>query len=207
VGERLSGAPVLPFMIVGNGAVVSGAKPVPADTWQLVADQTWRITPVAKAYYQLVLNGEAVPEVAYPRDAAELPDLPEGHWCAWRGAVYYRAALRDDPREMDFALADEDVGITLLDVHDVVIRDLTLRHFRLDGINAHDRCRNVLLQNVTCEQNGRAGVAVAGTSLIRIEDSRLIDNRAHSLLISELGEADVENCELDAAPTLTGHVR
>ncbi len=202
VGDSHSGTETQPFEIEGNGAVISGAKPVPAELWQLVGANTWRITPIRKAFYQLILNNQAVPEVACPRDAVQFPDLPAGHWCAWRGAVYYRAPLGDDPRRMKFALADEEVGLTLLDVHDVVIRNVTFRHFRLDGVNAHDRCRNVALDGVVCAQNGRAGIAVAGTSQMAASNSKVTGNRAHSVLITELGEMRLDSCDLDQPPTV-----
>jgi hypothetical protein len=202
VGDRHSGGEALPFEVEGNGAVISGARPVPADLWRLVGTDTWRITPIRKAFYQLILNDQAVPEIACPRDAVQLPDLPARHWCAWRGAVYYRAALGDDPRRMRFALADEEVGLTLLDVHDVVVRNVTFRHFRLDGVNAHDRCRSVVLDGVTCEQNGRAGITAAGTSQMSVFNSKVTGNRAHSVLITELGEARLDGCDLDQPPTV-----
>lgn len=200
-GERHSGWTHVPFVIAGNGAVLSGAKPVPAGAWQSTAEGYWRVTPWRKTWFQLVRRGEAVPEAECPRDAAALPEIPEGQWCAWRGAVYYRAPLGENPNQQDFALADDEVGLTLLDVHDVLIRELELRHFRLDGINAHDRCREVLLDRVTSRQNGRAGVAVAGTSRVLMLETQLQENRAHSLLLSELGSAELERCRLDQPPT------
>jgi hypothetical protein len=200
-GDRHSGRPGGAFTITGNGAVLSGAKPVPEQSWELVRGTIWRLVPVRKAYYQLLLDGSTIPEAACPPDAKTLPDLQVGQWCAWRGAIYYRTEGGGDPNRMNFALADDEAGLTLLDVHDVVIRDLTLRHFRLDGVNAHDRCREVLLERVTSTENGRAGATVAGTSQIYLLDSELTANRVHSLLITERGEADLEECKLDRPPT------
>lgn len=201
-GAEHSGNGRTPFRIIGNGAVLSGAKPVPQGEWRHLGGDVWRITPVRKAYYQLVLDGQAVPEQECDRSAKELPSIPVGHWCAWRGAVYYQAERAINPNLMNFSLADEEVGITLLDVRNVIISDLTLRHFRLDGINAHDRCDEIVLQNVVSEENGRAGVTVAGTSQVAIFGGGLRENRHHSLLISELGAAAVEGSEVDEPPTV-----
>jgi hypothetical protein len=200
-GDRHSGRPEGPFMIVGNGAVLSGAKPVPEQSWELVRDTIWRLVPWRKAYYQLLLEGKTVPEAVCPPDAKTLPELQGGQWCAWRGAIYYRTGVGGDPNRMAFALADDEVGLTLLDVHDVIIRDVTLRHFRLDGVNAHDRCRDILLDHVISTENGRSGVTAAGTSKVYLLDSELTSNRRHSLLISERGVADLEGCKLDQPPT------
>jgi hypothetical protein len=200
-GDRHSGLAGGAFTITGNGAVLSGAKPVPEQSWELAHDMIWRLVPLRKAYYQLLLDGKAIPEAACPPDAKSLPELQAGQWCAWRGAIYYRADVGGDPNRMNFALADDEAGLTLLDVHNVVIRGLTLRHFRLDGVNAHDRCREVLLDHVISTENGRSGVAVAGTSKVYLLDSELTANRVHSLLITERGEADLEGCKLDRPPT------
>lgn len=201
-GERHSGSGRTPFRIIGNGAILSGAKPVPEGMWRHTGGGVWRITPIRKAYYQLVLDGQAVAETACDRSATELPAIPVGQWCAWRGAVYYQAERGVDPNSMNFWLADEEAGITLLDVRNVVISGLTLRHFRLDGINAHDRSREIILENVTSEENGRAGVTVAGSSQVVIIGGKLTENREHSLLITELGAAAVEQTDLDQPPTL-----
>ena len=201
-GARHSGSGRTPFRINGNGAILSGARPVPEGTWRHTGGGVWRITPIRKAYYQLVLDGQAVPETPCDRSATELPAIPVGQWCAWRGAVYYQAERGGDPNLLDFWLADEEAGITLLDVRNVVISGLTLRHFRLDGINAHDRSREIILEGVTSEENGRAGVTVAGSSQVVIVGGRLAGNRVHSLLITELGAAAVEQSDLDQPPTL-----
>lgn len=201
-GDRNSGASGQPVTIEGNGATLSGARPIAAGSWQHVEGDVWRVTPVGKTYYQLILDGKAAPEVAAERSAAALPALSEGTWCAWRGAVYYRAAGGVDPNTLSLSLADADVGITLLDVQHVVIRNVTLQHYRLDGINAHDRCRDIELVNVTLQANGRAGLAVGGTSRVHVRDSKLQQNRVASALITELGEAELQGSEYDVAPTV-----
>jgi hypothetical protein len=202
VGDRYSGRPVHPFAIEGNGAVLSGAKPIDADLWRSAGTDLWRITPIRKGFYQLVLDGEALPEVTVPRTAGALPSLSPGEWCAWRGAIYLQVDVNQNLGDMDLALAGEEVGLTLLDVHDVVLRDVVLEHYRLDGINAHDRCRNVLLENVICRQNGRSGLTVTGTSQVAAFNCRLEQNRVHSLLIEEKGAAALEECQLDRDPTV-----
>jgi hypothetical protein len=201
-GPRNSGSSLRSFTINGNGATLSGARPVPSGTWQRVSRDVWRVTPVRKAFYQLVLDGVAVTEAKCDRSAKSLPAIPSGHWCAWRGAVYYHATAGVDPNTLSLSLADEEVGITLTDVDDVVIRDLTLQHFRLDGINAHDRSGGVELINVTLQANGRAGLAVGGTSRVVVRDSKVIENRAASVLVTELGEADLQNTQYDVKPTV-----
>jgi len=207
MGPRHSGTGQHPFQIVGNGAELSGARPLPADQWQPVADSVWRITPIRKGHYQLVENGAALPEVACERTAAALPELRVGNWCAWRGAIYFRTEKEASPRDMDLSIAEDGVGLTLLGIENVIITNLTLKHYRLDGINAHDRCREVVLDQITSTENGRSGITVAGSSRVAIFDSACRANRKSSLLITELGIADVEDCDFDAEPTVVPQVR
>jgi hypothetical protein len=202
VGRRHSGYQHVKFTIIGNGAVLSGLRVVPPSTWRKVGPDLWKMTPWRKGHYQLLLDGKLVPEQRLPRGVKELPAMPEGHWSAWRGSIYYQAPQFDEPSRHRFQFAGDEVGLTLYQVHDVRIVDVTFRHFRLDGVNAHDFCRNIVLENVTSRENGRAGVSVGGTSEITIRNSRLVGNRLDPLRISELGMVEVEGTEMDAAPTI-----
>ena len=92
------------------------------------------------------------------------------------------------------------MGITLLDADDVVIRNLELRHFRLDGVNVHDRCKNVILDHVRLIENGRAGLAVGGSSLVGIKDSELLGNRVTQVLSAEVAQTEILDCKLGPAP-------
>lgn len=191
------------LVLEGNGAVISGAKVVPFEAWQRLGNGVWRFTPSRKAFYQLVDQDRALPEFPCPRDARKLPDLPEGHWCAWRGSIYYRVlsgpAGPNPQSDVPLTFAAEEVGITLLDTEDVVIRNLELRHFRLDGVNAHDRCKTIILDHVRLIENGRAGLAVGGSSLVGIKNSELMGNRVTQVLNAEFAQTELLDCKLGPA--------
>lgn len=199
IGPRFSN-----LILEGNGAIVSGAKVVPFDAWQQMGNGVWRFTPRRKAFYQLVHQDRALPEFPCPRDARQLPVIPAGHWCGWHGSVYYRVLSGPQGPNVQtvlpLAFAAEEVGITLLDAEDVVIRNLELRHFRLDGVNAHDRCKNVVLEHVRLIENGRAGLAVGGSSLVGIKDSELVGNRVTQVLNTEVAQTEILDCKLGPAP-------
>ncbi|MBX3436419.1 MAG: right-handed parallel beta-helix repeat-containing protein [Planctomycetaceae bacterium] len=202
VGPRHSGVAALPLQIIGNGAVISGARPIPAAAWREVGVDTWSVTPHRKTYAQLSRDGQTLPTFDLPWKLNQLPGAPANHWYLEEGRILLKTARLDDPREMSLELSTEDVGLTLLGVEYVVVRDVTFRHFRLDGIHAQDRCRNVVFDNVICEGNGRAGIAVGGTSRVALHDCLVTDNRRYSLLITERGHADVTDSELSPEPTV-----
>ncbi|MEX0703000.1 MAG: right-handed parallel beta-helix repeat-containing protein [Planctomycetales bacterium] len=201
-GDRHSGFEGAELTILGNGATVSGARLVPPAAWGYRGENLWSFTPFRKGHYLLLLDGRPVPEVAVPSDAPAPPDLPEGHWCAWRGTIHYRSGELEDPRERGFAFGYEGVGLSLYDVRHVVVRDLTFEHFRQDGVHAHDLCRDVSLIDVTSRENGRAGVAVGGTATVRVLGCRFAGNRLHDVLIREQGQAAIEESELEKPPTV-----
>ena len=182
-GARHSGYPQAPFTILGNEAVVSGARAVPPEAWKELQSGLWSFTPWRKGHYQLIRDGKAVPEVRAARGTPELPTLPAGHWTAWRGSIYYRPQAGEIPSEEPFAFAVETTGLTLYQVRNVVIRNLTFRHFRVDGVSAHSLCDNVVLENVRVGGNGRAGLFVGGTSDVEALDCQFGGNRLHHVLI------------------------
>lgn len=201
-GARHSGVTGVMFTVVGNGAELNGAVTVPLEAWQPQGGGLWKLNTYHKGFYQLILDGQALPEFHPTIPIEPLKSLPPGHWLAWQGVIYYHQQGETPPTDRAFAFAARDVGITLYEVEDVRIVNLVCRHFRLDGINAHDRCRNVVLENVHCCENGRAGVAVGGSSQVTLRNSTLTANRLYSLLITERAAVQVENCQLDAPPTV-----
>lgn len=202
-GARCSGFGFQSFRILGHGAVLSGARPIPPDAWN-EADvvNLWHFTPRRKGWYQLINGTQALPEVFVPRSATALPEIPAGHWCAWRGSMYYRShpEYRQTPDDLPLSYAVEQTGITLIDVRNVEIRDLTVRHFRGDGINAHDRSTQVFLENVKLLENGRAGLAVGGSSLVGLTDSECRGNRIAQIINSEAGQTEILHSQLGNKP-------
>ncbi len=202
VGARFSQG----FTIDGNGAVVSGARPIPFNVWKSLGNEIWRFTPHRKAFYQLIKGEKALPEQPCPPNATKLPEILPGHWCAWRGSIYYRVLPGEAPIKGSEPLwfAAEEVGITLLDARDVIIHNLELRHFRLDGVNVHDRCQHIILDNVRLIENGRAGLAVGGSSLVGLKDSTVEGNRFAQILNTEVAQTEILTSQIGPTPTGLG---
>ncbi len=201
-GRRHSGIADSPLTIIGNGAVFDGSRPVPVQAWKIVGRDLWMMTPWRKGAFQLIFNDKPVAEFRPPTRPDSLPAIPVGQWMAWRGRMYYQAAPLEDPLEKPFRYAVESMGISLYEVHDVVIQNLTLRHFRFDGINAHDRCRIVTVDSVKSLNNGRAGIAVGGSAAVLLRKCEIAGNRDHSVLITELGAVKADASKLSKPPTL-----
>ncbi|QDT93134.1 right-handed parallel beta-helix repeat-containing protein [Gimesia algae] len=196
-GKRFSSSGQEKFTILGNGATISGAIPVPQDGWRSLKNGLWKVTPFRKGYFNLYLEGKTLPEYRPETDEeVKLTDIPPGSWAVHKGAIYYRELKNQLPPREAFSLAGMSVGLSLIDVEGVQISDVTFENFRIDGINVHDRCKNIILKKVTCTGNGRCGLAVNGTSQVEVIDSELKGNRLEDLLITEQGVANLKQTTL-----------
>lgn len=202
VGRRLGGVSNVPLTILGNGSTLSGLRRLPADGWQTEGGGLWRVSFTRKGFYRLLRDGFRLPEHQTADGVDPRPTLPPGQWCAYRGSVYYRQEGLNEPGRERFDYAADEMGITLYQVEHVRIVDLNVEHFRVDGINAHNMCRGVVLENVVCRQNGRSGLAVGGTSSVIFRGGRLEQNGRDAALITGKGTLDVQEAELDTEPTV-----
>ena len=203
-GKRFCGIGQDKFTILGNGATISGAIPVPRNGWRQLNNGLWKVTPFRKGYFNLYLAGKPVPEYQPAQGKPlKLSEIPVGNWAVHQGSIYYRETKNQLPPEEAFSLAGKSVGLSLIDVSGVHVSDVTFENFRVDGINVHDRCQDITLQNVTCTGNGRCGLSVNGTSQVKVIDSKLTQNRVEDLLITEQGVADLKATQLGKEAKLT----
>ena len=195
-GSRHSGTLNRPFTIQGNGAVLEGADEIDMVRWQHVKEDVFRFRPYHLAYQQLFINSRPVPRILCSNPCKAPPELQPLEWCLFRGHVYFRAEPLRRPEDYALTVATRQVGITLFHVDHVAVVDLTIQGFQLDAVNAHNSARNVVLQQVTCRGNGRAGVAVGGASLVCIESSLVGNNGEAQLLTSPHSETIVRQSNL-----------
>lgn len=203
-GPRHSGAADQPLIIRGNGAILSGLRALPPAGWQRSGDdpRLWQLSFTRKGYHVLLKEGALVPEFR-PQSATDVPgSLPAGQWMSWRGGFYYRSESVEPPSKERFAHAGGETGISLYRTSHVWIRDLVVQHFRVDGFHAHDLCEGVVLENVEFRQNGRAGMAVTGTSQVDVIGSRISENGRYSAFHIPPARIYVSDSELDVEPVV-----
>lgn len=203
-GGRLTGTREYPLQILGNGAVLSGLRSLPPAAWQPVRDGLWKLNFTRKTHYVLLRNGKVLPEDRSQGLVDNQPAVPIGQWRSHRGFVYFGDAISQSPERQRFEYAALDVGITLAQIRHVRIYDLTVEHFRIDGIGAQNLAEDIVLENVIARENGRAGLAVGGASQVELSRCELYDNRDYSILVSRRGSADVSETRLDREPVVDG---
>lgn len=191
-----SGLARLPLVIDGRGAVLDGSRPVPRGAWRPHLAAVFSFQPPRKSAAQLFLQRR--PLVRRPVVSAEgrLPELAPLEWCLHEGAIYFHVPDGLLPENMELSYAALPVGITLYHVHDVLITDLTVQGFQLDGINAHDGVRDCRLAGVTLRGNGRSGLTVAGSSKLQVEACLIGDNGTAQVRTEGLALASIAGSHL-----------
>ena len=122
----------------------------------------------------LFVDGKLAEE--QPRIVYGLPYLKERQWTRTDGGIHFAPGEGKTPYAYELSYAKHPVGITLYDVESVVISDLNIRGYQLDGINAHDNAFDCVVTDVNCTANGRSGISIGGSSRVKIVDSKLFDN-------------------------------
>jgi hypothetical protein len=88
------------------------------------------------------------------------------------------------------------VGISLYETRHVVIQDLVVQGFQLDGVNAHDSVFDATLVELTCRGNGRSGIAINGASRVKIIACLVGDNGKAQILTDGYSHTEIINCNL-----------
>ena len=166
-----------PLIIEGQGAVLRGTQPLAPGVWTRVGEGTYRYQPLRKAHYRLVVNGAVAREVPVERSRTAPPELAPLEWCAFRGFVYFRVEPGRYIDQYEIEAPRFDVGLGLHNARNVIVRNLNIESFRLDGVAVTGNCRNVRLENIRSTGNGRAGLAVSGTSQVLSAGLDLAGNR------------------------------
>lgn len=220
-GPRHSGSAETPFVLLGNGAVLDGSRPVPEDAWENVEGDLYRFRPERMSYQQLFLNDRPLRRVPVDNNVLRLPKLEPLEWCLFDRHIYLNLTKpkvglpsrdssdipeRNDlenwrylPQQYNLSYAGHPVGISLFDVRNVVVADLFVQGYQLDGINAHDKAFNASLIGVTARGNGRSGISVGGASRVKVAESLLGNNGAAQLRTEGYSITEVTNCEILAA--------
>jgi hypothetical protein len=166
-GPRHSGTDAFPFVIEGNGAILDGTTSLEGAVWEYVGKDTFRTRPPRMSFQQLFLDN--VPAVRKRPVDGNLPELAPREWFTMDGWIYFRVAAGTLPHAYKLSCCGEQAGITLYEVHDVIVQDLVVRGFQFDGVNCHDNVKRTDLIRITSQENGRSGISIGGASRVRVD--------------------------------------
>jgi hypothetical protein len=202
-GPRSGVSGNVPLIFDGDGAVIDGSVPVPDEAWEGVGGDVFRFAPDIKSHQVLLLESAQAVRVPLERGAA-LPRLKPLEWCLAGGWIYFRVHPGEIPQQYHASCAGMWTGITLYDIHDVLVRNVTIRGFAFDGVNAHDNAFNVRLEEVTSVDNGRSGFSIGGASRVRIIGCEAAGNHVAQLRSEGYCRVQHAECKFDeaAAPAI-----
>ncbi|HUY35601.1 MAG TPA: right-handed parallel beta-helix repeat-containing protein [Pirellulales bacterium] len=193
---RHCGNALSPFIIDGQGATLDGSTRVGRGAWEPYRGAVFRFRPAKKSFQHLFLDGKPAARRMPAAGDRALPALEPLEWCRHDGVLYFRVEQDKLPWDYPLSCHGLQTGITLYHVHDVVIANLVVQGFQLDGVNAHDGTRHCELIGVTSRGNGRSGVAVCGSSKLRLDDCLIGDNGEAQLRAEGLADVTVDDSDL-----------
>ncbi len=195
-----------PFTIVGNGATLDGSAPVPGTAWQHVDGNVFRFRPARTSYQILFLNSKPLERRFVDREVG-FPQLQPLEWCLFDRYVYFCVEKDKLPSHYELSHTSLPVGITLYEARNIVISDLVVQGFQLDGLNAHDSVFDATLVGLTCRGNGRSGISVGGASRVRIIACLVGNNGVAQVRTEGFSRTEILNCDLVEAPHAPAVVR
>jgi hypothetical protein len=198
-GARHSGTDVMPFTILSDGATLDGTSSVDPWAWDHVRGNVFRFRPHLKSFQQLYLDGRPAERVAAVAGRAG-PSLQPRQWALLGGWVYFCTEGNKIPTEYDLRYCRYQTGITLYDVHDVVIDGLIVQGFQLDGINAHDGVSGTEIRNCKLRGNGRSGLSAGGASHVQLRSSVVGANGSAQVRSEGYCTLHLQDCRLLEAP-------
>lgn len=198
VGNKHSGTILQPFIIEGNNAILDGSRPTGEFDWQALGGDLYRLPLSESASQILFLDG--IPALRAPAfgPLRQEKDLPPRGWRLETGALVFRAEPNKLPLDYKPSIAKHQTGVTLYKVNDVIVRDLIVQGYQIDGIQAHDAgtYQPIVLAGVTARGNGRSGIAVVGASAVAIDGCLVGDNGESQLFVSGPADSSVTNSRL-----------
>lgn len=198
VGANHSGTPGKEFTIIGNGAIIDGSRPIDTDAWSHESKYIFSYEPQDSTHPMLYADGAPLKYVQ-PGPGKSLPALKPLEWTFLADKVYLRTESPKLPSDYNLSEPGHAVGVTLYKAVHVIIDDVVVQNFRLDGIAAADVAQSVSLVGVVARGNGRSGIHVAGASQVDIYASLLFANGGNQIRVDGFSTTRIINCEVDPA--------
>lgn len=196
VGADNSGTAEKPFVILGNGAILNGSRPIDSAVWKHEVGYVFSYEPRDITHPMLYIT-RAPAKFIQPGPGDSLPALKPLEWTFIAGKVFFRTEAPKLPSDYDLSEPGHPTGITLYKTVHVVIDNVVVQNYRLDGITAADVAQSVSLVGVVARGNGRSGLHIAGASQVDVYASLLHDNAENQIRLDGFSTTRLINCEVD----------
>lgn len=193
-----------PLVIFGNNAILDGTVEISPRAWEVVSENVYRFRPERLNYQQLYHGPRPAVQRHVDESSGKLPELEPLEWMLHEGYIYFCVEPERLPEDYPLRYAGLQTGITLYHVRNVVIRDLVVQGFQLDGVNAHDGVNRTSLVGLTCRGNGRSGISIGGSSRTVVNSCLVGDNGVAQVRVEGYTIADLVNTQIvdNTAPAI-----
>jgi hypothetical protein len=199
VGSRHGGSVLGPLVIEGQGATLDGSVSIPDDQWEHVADDVFAYRPPRLGDQRLFLERRPATQRPARWSDVTVPALEPLEWCLWQGRILLRVEAGRMPSDYQPACCGLQTGLTLYYVRGVVIRDLVVQGFAVDGVAIYDVVQQARLERMDCRANANSGVSIRGASWAELEDCHLYDNGQSQLRVADFARLWLRGCRLSDA--------
>ncbi len=157
---RLGGTPAKPFVIEGNGAVISGLREIGPQRWTKKGD-VFEITGLnIYGSPTLVIDGRpsppSAPNALAPGAWAWLRDPEQRRLVTLR----FRPSAGKTPADYKIEATLEISGLQVASSSYIVVRNLVSEWNSNDGFNVHGDCRGIYCENIEGRFNGDDGFSI-----------------------------------------------
>ncbi len=172
--RRLGGRPDRPFLVEGNGAVLSGLKTIDPSNWEAVKDNLYVLqlekSPYGNPY--LVARGKRLEQAK----SLETIKPVQHFWDRKEHKVYFYCESEKQPADYQLEATLTTSGFTLGSASYIVCRNLICEYFSNDGFNIHGDCRGIRLENVIARHNGDDGISIHESGGLIVQNAYVHDN-------------------------------
>lgn len=172
--RNLGGSPDRPFVIEGNGAILSGLQTIDVSKWETVKEGLY-VFPLDKTPYGnpfLVSRGKRIPQAK----SLDLLQTGEHYWDSSGNKIYFLCDTGKKPADYELEATLRISGLTLTSASYIICRNLSAEFFSNDGFNIHGDCRGVRLENVIARHNGDDGISIHESGGLIVQNAYVHDN-------------------------------
>ncbi len=154
---RKSGTAQAPLVIEGNGAVLTGLRPMPADKWQKQADGRWFFALPKQSHMHRFIYDLSGKAFVAGKAADQL--AAEEYFCDATG-LFFRPVEGKTIADYQLQTMFLTSGVEILDVSYIICSNLTCEYFANDGFNMHGDVRGLVFRNIVSRYNGDDGFSI-----------------------------------------------
>lgn len=196
-GAHTGGLPDRPITIEGNGVLLQGSNLIQAEWWRPRGEGYYLLDGFSTGVRDLFIEGTRVP-VSHAGWTTPLPQLEPGAARYWRGTILLRTADRAAPGDR-VAVSQRRCGVFIDRAARVIVRDLRIQGFWIDGAQVRGPAAIVRFENCRFSGNGRSGATVANNARVEFANCAFDDNGQAGIRVTGFSKARLLDTEIDEA--------